>query len=194
LTSFHVYGNISTYMDNVTSYKHRFFSTPILKVLDFLLQNPDDEFSDSDIGSAGLGIKKSSINSALRFLSSIGWVKRKKVGKTAVNRLCQGEAIIGYLKIASNLLTIGPFVEECKRYSYKMILFGSRADGSNVSDSDFDILAVTHNADMVRKIWSGADLSLQLIVKTPEEMIGLDEREPVLSMSITKGIVLWEKI
>jgi predicted nucleotidyltransferase len=181
-------------MEVITSYKYKLFSTPILRVLDFLLQNSDAEFSDSDIGFAALGVKKSSINSALRLLSAIGWVERKKVGKTATNRLCQREAIISYLKIASNLLTISRFVEESKKYSYKMILFGSRADGSNVSDSDFDILTVTHNADMVRKIWSSADFLLQLVVKIPEEMIGLYEKEPTLSKSIAKGIVLWEKI
>lgn len=181
-------------MEVINDYKHKLFSTPILKVLDFLLQNSDDEFSDSDIGLAGLDVKKSSINSALRFLSAIGWVRRKKVGKTATNRLCQREAIIGYLKIVSNLLAISRFIEESKKYSYKIILFGSRADGSNVSDSDFDIFVVTNNADMIRKIWSEADFSLQLIIRVPEDMIGFDKKEPVLSKSIIKGIVAWEKI
>lgn len=191
---FHIYGNISVYMEIKKGLKKVLFSTPILKVLDFLLLNPDQEFSDTDISRAKVGAKRSSINAALRTLAGTGLVERTKRGSISINRLVQTISIVPHLKIISNLLEIEPFVEKCKAHSYKIILFESRADGMHGHDSDFDILFVANEPENIRNKIRTTALPLQIIIKSPEEMMRLHEAEPSLSDAISKGIVLWEKI
>lgn len=170
------------------------FSTPLLKVLDILLLNPDLQFSDSDIGRMKIGAKRSAINSALHALAKVGLVERNKRGQTAVNRLIQTNPTVTHLKIVSNLLTIEPLLKKWIPCAHKIVLFGSRADGTHTHDSDFDLLVVTNDKIKIQKLTNETKLPLQLILKLPEEMMRLHETEPVLWKAISRGIILWEKM
>lgn len=181
-------------MDNVTNRNNTIFSTPGQKTLHFFLLNPDLEFSDTDIYNAKIGVGRSAINSALRELAGMGWIERKKKGKTAVNCLRQTEPIIIYLKVLSSVLAVDKFVEKCKAHAYKIVLFGSRAEGTYNRDSDFDVIVVTDKPEIIHRILSEEGIFVQLIVKSPEEMMRLHEKEPVLARAISKGIILWEKV
>lgn len=180
-------------MDTKNNEKKMIFSTPILKILDFLLLNPDQQYSDADINRKKIGIKKSAINSALRTLSAIGFVERKKQGQSSVNCLIQTKPVICFFKIISNLLEIEPVIKKCRSLTYKIILFGSRADGTHMHDSDFDIMVVTDDKTTVGKVMQSSRLPLQPILKHPEEMMRLHETEPSLWNAISKGIILWER-
>lgn len=180
-------------MDTKLNSKKVIFSTPLLKVLDFLLSNPDLKFSDSDVNRMKIGVKKSAINSALRTLASIGLIERGKQGQMSVNGLIQTKPIVSYLKIVSNLLTIEPLIKKCAPRSYKIILFGSRADGTNSHDSDFDVLVVADDKSQILELLQETRISVQIIVKLPEEIMRLHETEPALWDTISKGIILWEK-
>lgn len=173
--------------------KKLLFATPVLKVMDFLLANPDLEFSDADLSRMKIGVKRSAINAALRLLSEAGLVERKKRGQVSINRLIQTKPVITYFKIASNLLAIDPMVEKCRAHSSKMVLFGSRADGTHTHDSDFDVLIVADDKDKISKVLHGISLPLQPIIKLPEEVMRLHETEPYLWEAVSKGIILWEK-
>jgi len=74
-------------------------------------------------------------------------------------------------------------------------LFGSRADGTYSSNSDFDIFVVTMKTEDVHRIVRKHRLAemIQLISKTPEQMLIFDKEEPVFRNQIKKGIVLWEQ-
>jgi len=79
--------------------------------------------------------------------------------------------------------------------SARLLLFGSRAQGTNRAESDFDLLVVTSQAEEVRRtvIHSALEEKIQLLVKSPEEMLDLAIKEPVLTEEIRKGIILWQK-
>lgn len=174
--------------------KKAIFTTPVLKVMDFLLSNPDLEFSDADVNRMKIGVKRSAINTALRLLAETGLVEREKRGQVSINRLVQIKPVVTYFKIVSNLLAMEILVEKCRPCSYKIILFGSRADGTHVHDSDFDVFIIADDKDKIGKVLRGISLPLQPIIKLPEEMMRLHETEPALWEAVSRGIILWEKM
>lgn len=181
-------------MDNDNSLKSKLFSTPILKVLDFLLQHPDDELNDTEIAELIVDVKKSAVNIALRSLSDLGLVRRTSRGRMVFNKLIESP-LTSHFRVVSNLMQVKPLVDELVQLSIKIILFGSRAAGSNTSESDYDILIITTQPENIRKIARTSNLSekLQLIIKSPEQMLTLDQDEPVFFKQVKEGIVLWQR-
>ena len=180
-------------MDN-NCLKSRLFSTPLLKVFDFLLQHSDDELNDTEIAGRIVDAKKSAVNLALRSLSDLGIVARTSRGRMVFNKLIESP-LTSHFRVVSNLMQIKPLVDEIIPLSIKVILFGSMAAGSNTSESDYDILIITTQPENIRKVARRSSLSerLQLIIKSPEQMLTLDQDEPVFFKQVKEGIVLWQR-
>jgi predicted nucleotidyltransferase len=180
-------------MEKALTVKGVLFSTTILKVFDFLLQHPELELIDTEIAGRLMDVRKSAVNVALRKLAAIGFVQRTPRGNMTFNKLFDNP-IIDEFKILSNLMAIDPLVEKIKRYCMKIVLFGSRANGTHTSDSDYDLLIVTSDD---KKIFAAikkdplAEL-LQPVIKSPQEMLTFSDDEPALYREIKKGRVLWE--
>lgn len=175
--------------------KNVLFSSPSQLTLEYLLQNADLEFTDSQITKEISGAKRAAIHQALRRLAAQGIIHRQHRGRRCVNRLVQELSWIAPLKIVSNILRLDPFLARIKNVATKVILFGSRATGSNRHDSDYDVLVISMFPEAVVKA-AGEVLPaarLQLLIKSPEELLDFDAREPVLAENIRKGVVLWEK-
>jgi len=181
-------------MDNNSQLKSKLFSTPMLKVFDFLLQHPDVELNDTEIDERIADVKKSAVNLALRSLSDLGIVERTNRGRMVFNKLIESP-LTSHFRVASNLMQIKPLVDELIPLSIKIVLFGSMAAGANTSKSDYDLLIVTTQPDDVRKVARKYELSerLQLIVKSPEQMLTLEQDEPVFFRQVKEGIELWQR-
>lgn len=171
------------------------FSTPLLCVLDFLLQHPDEELNDTEIAGQIDTVKKSAVNNALRELAEHGVIERHSRGKMMFNRLVDSPLTTQF-KILSSLLLLQPLIDELKSLCTKIVLFGSRADGSYHSASDFDLLAVSKNGTQILRGVRKSELSdkLQIIVKSPEDMLTCERDEPLLFDQMSKGIVLWQRM
>jgi len=170
------------------------FSTTLLKVLDFLLQHPDAELNDTEISAEVRTAKKSAVNVALRRLAELGLVTRTPRGKMNFNRLTDN-AVTEELRITSNLIALSALVERLKPVSDRIVLFGSRADGTHTSESDFDLLIVASDEKAVLKAIK-KDVraeAIQPLIKAPDEMLSFDADEPALSLEVKKGKVLWER-
>lgn len=181
------------YMDKPLPARAALFSTPMLKVLDFLLQHPDLKLIDTEIAGRLMDVRKSAVNLALRKLASMGLVERTPRGNMVFNKLVENP-ITDEFKILSNLLAIDPLVEQLKQYSVRIVLFGSRADGSHHSESDFDLFIVTAQD---KKVLSaiGKDVlaeRIQAVIKNPEQMLTFADDDPALYKEMKKGRVLWE--
>jgi predicted nucleotidyltransferase len=180
-------------MEKALTAKGALFSTTVLKVLDFLLQHPELELIDTEIAGRLMDVRKSAVNVALRKLAAIGFIQRTPRGNMTFNKLFENP-IIDEFKILSNLLAIDPLIENIKDCCTKIVLFGSRADGTHTSESDFDLLIVTSDE---KKIFSAikkdalAEL-IQPVIKSPEEMLTFSKDDPALYKEIKKGRVLWE--
>lgn len=174
--------------------KNVLFSTPILMVLDFLLQHPETELNDTEIAARVEGARKSAVNLALRKLAMLGIVSRLYRGRMVFNKLVDS-ALTQQLKQTSNLMALQPLVDVLAPLCTKIVLFGSRSDGTHTSESDYDLLVVAGDATKVEKITRRSALAdkVQLLIKSPEQMLTFHEDERVLFKEVGKGVVLWEK-
>lgn len=180
------------YMEDV---KNQLFSTPLLRVLDFLLQNSDLELNDSEIAGKITGAKRAAVHQSLVRLERMGIIKRSRRGRRCFNSVVFEQVWLTQFKITSNILVLMPLVEEIKKHSSKIVLFGSCAGGTNRHDSDIDLLVVNSEPEIIRRAVADFGLSdeIQLISKTPVEMLELESNEPVFVKQIREGVVLWEK-
>jgi predicted nucleotidyltransferase len=177
-------------MKNIT--QHIFFTVK-QKILEFLVFNVDKQYTEKEISEL-IGAKKSSINLALRILSEEGLINRKKMGRTSLYGADENHIIIKELKILQNLLVIHPLIEKLKPESQKIILFGSTSKGTNTAKSDIDIFVQTNNIKKIREIVNSSQLKdkIQLIVKTPKEMLAINNEKPLFFQEIERGKLIWE--
>lgn len=181
-------------MEIADNLKKTLFSTPLLKVLDFLLQHPDLELNDTEISGHFNAVGKSAVNLALRKLAGLGLVVRTPRGRMMFNRLVDSP-LTQELKVASNLMAVQPLIENLKALCIKIVLFGSRSQGTHTSDSDYDLFIVASNLKAVLKTISKDSLTeiIQPVIKTPEQALTFKSDEPVLSGEIKEGKVIWER-
>ena len=109
-------------------------------------------------------------------------------------------AIVEYKRLV-NLMLIEPLVEDLKKITGRIILFGSCARGSDTSRSDFDLFIVTNNrADAAAAVsefslpQSYEGLRIQPVIKTPVELLQAGESERAFIDEVERGIVLWEGV
>ena len=175
--------------------KKQLFSTPLLRVLDLLLQHPGVELSDQQVAGAIEGVGRSAVHLALVRLARLGVTTRTHRDRRCYDALNPGHPWLHHLKIAGNLMALEPLVALLKPHASKVVLFGSRADATSRVDSDYDVAVVTNEPGTVRRIANESEFggTLQLVIKTPAEMLDLDSREPVFASNIRKGVIVWER-
>ena len=172
--------------------KHLFF-TATQKALDFLAANTDGQFTEKEISEA-TGVKKSAVNLALRDLVNEKLILKKKIGRTSLYNADKDDLLIKEIKILQNILILSPLIEALRSESQKIILFGSSAKGENTSESDIDIFVLSNNTDKVRKIVNSSAPrdKIQLIAKTPKEMLLINRQKPFFYQEIERGKTLLE--
>lgn len=170
-----------------------FFTTAQQKILAFLGENAGEEFQEKEI-SKETGVKKSAVNLALRPLVKLNLINRRKIGRSSLYIADASNNLIREIKIILSILALDPLVEKLKSESMRVVLFGSLATGTNLPNSDIDLFILTNNPKNVRKIINESALAerIQLITKTPVEMLKINKNKPLLFQEIEKGKMLWE--
>lgn len=179
-------------MDDV---KSQIISTPLLRVLDVLLQNQTRELSDAEVAGKLSGVRRAAAHLALMRLHRMKVIRRTRMGRRCASIIDPAHAWLVPFKVALNMLAIEPLVERLRPTASKVVLFGSRANGANREESDFDLLVIASDASAVLRAVEASDVAarIQPIVKTPEEMLELESKEPVLARKIHEGVTLWER-
>ncbi|HOW36091.1 MAG TPA: nucleotidyltransferase domain-containing protein [Candidatus Omnitrophota bacterium] len=175
--------------------KDRFSSTAEQKILDFLCRNPHVSFYGAEIALHTL-LSKGGTNQALRQMAKEGLLKTEQKGRMIFYSVDPKSATVRQYKILKNVSMLEPLVEQVKGLSQRAVLFGSCALGEDTEKSDIDIFVVSNDKEKVRAlVLSQPRLKekIQLVVKSPQEYMGFDKKEPVFYEEIKKGIVLWEK-
>lgn len=163
------------------------------KILFFLAENVEAEFQEKEI-SARTGVRKSAVNLALRQLVEKKIIQKRKIGRSSLYVADVKNNIIREIKILQNIVTVEPLIGKLKEISQKIILFGSSSDGTNRKNSDIDLFILTNKFTEVLRIANNSSLAekLQIIAKTPTEMLKINKKKPLLFQEIEKGRVLWE--
>jgi len=170
------------------------------KVLSLLVKFTDQEFYEREIARK-LGISTGSANRALNELYSTGAVTRRREGKMYFYSIDSSDAVLTEFKKMVNLLIIEPLVEELKKMSSRIVLYGSCALGADTSESDMDLFVVSNSKEDVSNAISGftfprgfKSIHIQSVIRTPVELLEGGESERTFMEEVDRGIVLWEKV
>jgi predicted nucleotidyltransferase len=179
--------------------KPHLIATSNQKVLGLLAKFSDQEFYERELVRK-LGISSGSANRALNELYSTGAVTRRREGKMYFYSIDSSASAVIELKKMINLMLIEPLVEELKKISNRIVLYGSCASGTDTSESDLDLFVVSNNKEDVSnsignfKFPRGyEDIHIQSVIKTPVELLEGEESERAFMEEIDRGIVLWER-
>ncbi|MCJ7669788.1 MAG: nucleotidyltransferase domain-containing protein [Dehalococcoidia bacterium] len=169
------------------------------KVLSLLVKFSDQEFYEREMARK-LGIATGSANRALNELLSSGVVWRRREGKMYFYSIDSSNAVLTEFKKMVNLMLIEPLVEELKKISSRVVLYGSCALGADTSESDMDLFVVSNSKEDVSNVISGftfprgfENIHIQSVIKTPVELLEGGESERTFMEEIERGIVLWER-
>jgi len=138
---------------------------------------------------------KGSTNQTLRLFLKLDVLSREKKGNLFLYRLNADNFVLKQFKIFESVLYLQRLVREIQPYSYEIILFGSRADGSNGEKSDIDLYIRTEYKKEVKKIiskYADVDVKLQAIIEDPLESVETKKENKVFHKQVAKGISLWE--
>jgi DNA-binding transcriptional ArsR family regulator len=170
------------------------------KVLRLLAKFSDQEFYEREV-SRKLGISAGSAHRALNELYSDGAITRRRKGKMYFYSIDSSNAVLIELKKLVNLMLIEPLVEELKKVSSRIILYGSCALGMDTSQSDADLFIVSTSKKGVSNAISGfsfptgfENIHIQAVIKTPVELLGGGESARTFMEEVERGMVLWEKV
>lgn len=169
------------------------FSTNAQKVLDFLIQNPGRQLLANEI-ERGAKISRAGVNNSLRKLAKEKLVIREKKAKIYLYSVDHTEPVIKQLKVLRTISLLQPLVDKVKKFSQKVILFGSCARGEDIPGSDIDLFILTNSDEEVRGFIKKHSLNkkFQLVVRTPLKFVEMKDKEPVFFEEVSRGITLWE--
>jgi len=174
-------------------------STINQKVLSLLVKFSDQEFYEREVARK-LGIATGSANRALNELYSTGAITRRREGKMYFYSINSSNATLTEFEKMVNLLLIEPLVEELKKMSSRIILYGSCALGTDTSESDIDLFVVSNSKEDVSNVISGftfpkgfENIHIQSVIRTPVELLEGGESERTFMEEVERGILLWER-
>ncbi|MBL7131744.1 MAG: nucleotidyltransferase domain-containing protein [Candidatus Omnitrophica bacterium] len=174
--------------------KDTFSSTTTQKILDFLCENPYESFYSAQV-ALKTNLSKGGTNQALRRMSKEDLVVTEKKGRMVFYRADSKSPIVKQFRVLRNVASLEGIVDKVKPYAERIVLFGSCAQGEDTQKSDVDIFVVSGDRKKVERLISAGRFKreVQHIIKSPQEYIGFEKREPELYAEVKKGIVLWEK-
>jgi predicted nucleotidyltransferase len=175
------------------------FATKAQKILNFFLMHPEEFLYEREIARQ-TKISNTSANRSLKELYRNKIVNKKIQGKMCYYKLNIDNSFMKTLKLLANLTMLEILVEDLKKVSDKIVLFGSTSRGEDMIDSDIDIFIVTSKKEIVRKIVEKHNYSdklynrkIQAILKSPVDMLKTGEKEKVFMQEVGEGIVIWER-
>ncbi len=179
-------------MNDLKIKKYLYHQTP-LKILSFISIHPGEIFSADEISKA-TKCSKGATNQTLRFLLELDILYRERKGNLFLYKLNADNILLRQFKIFENLLSLQELVKEIQKYCYEIVLFGSRADGSNAGKSDIDLFICTEYKKNVRRIISKyeiGDVRYQTIIQDTLESVSSKKEDSVFHRQVKKGITLW---
>jgi len=192
----HIYEYIFILMNNKEEIMNvEIFTSKInQKVLGFLCDHPNDSFYSNQIAEK-VNLSKGGVNQTLRLLAKDDLLFTETKGKMHFYQANTSSPVIRQFKVFRAILALNSLIEKLRSLTNKIVLFGSCANGTNTEDSDIDLLVVSNQKAEISRLIPKfkSKQRIQLILKSPEEYVSLEKKEPIFFAEIEKGNVLWEK-
>ncbi len=169
------------------------FSASQARVLLFLARNSGRAFFEREIVEAA-NVSRTAVNKATRTLYENGLVHRERKGRMNFYRVNDLHPIIRQFKTLDTLASIEPMLAELRPLSRQIILFGSRADGTNTEASDIDLFILSAEREKVIKIVGRYRMRLpvQPVVMNNQELVEMKEKDAAFHAQVKRGLALWE--
>lgn len=166
------------------------------KILSLFAMNPDQPFYGRQI-SRRLKISLGAAHGALLTLEKSGILVAQNIGKTKIYRLESSNPIINTFKILNTLLILEPLTQALKKYSRRIILYGSYSTGNFTSESDLDLFIVTEQKEKITgnidSFKRKTNLDIRPVIKSLVEWIRLEKEDPEFFNEVNLGMILWER-
>jgi len=165
------------------------------KIIKLLADFPAKEFYAQEIAQK-LKFSKASASGLLKRLSAKEVISKKAKGHMKFYQINQKSPGIKKFRINLALEKINPLLPKLKKFSQKIILFGSASRGEQTADSDIDLFVLTDNKDEARAVLKKINkkLSVKAVIKTPGEWSEMEIKEPEFHRAILSGITLYEYV
>lgn len=163
-------------------------------ILAFLCQNPQQSFYSGEIADK-ISLSKGGTNQSLHNLAQQGILKTEKKGRMIFYSADIKSPLIRQYKVLQNIASLEVIIKKIKPLAERVVLFGSCARGEDTKESDMDLLVISRDKEVIRSLVpeTKAKRKIQLLVKTPQEYIQLETKEPVFLKEVEQGVVLWQK-
>lgn len=186
--------------DNLNMLKQIFIKTTHQKILAFFAEYSDKSFHEREIvRQTGLG--KGQVNRVLNDLHKKSVLHREQKGRMLFYSLNQESPALKQFKILKTVLDLNPLVETLQPLTKKIILYGSRANGTNITDSDLDLFIVSskQDEDEIKKIIQDFEkqqknlIEIRPVIRNTAQWMALEDKDPIYFNELLKRIILWEK-
>ena len=163
-------------------------------ILTFLSQHPHQSFFSTEIADK-TSLSKGGANQSLHSLADKGVLKTEKKGRMIFYSVDVKSPLVRQYKILKNIELLDDIVRKIKSFAERVVLFGSCARGEDTQESDIDLLVISRDKEHVRPLVPVTKLkrNIQLLLKTPQEYINLENKEPVFFKEVQQGVVLWQR-
>lgn len=133
----------------------------------------------------------------LRSFANLGLLLREKQGRMLFYRANMDNPLVRQLKILFTLLQLDDLIKQAKPSSHRIILFGSSAEGTDVKESDIDLLLLTNEksqlTDVVHEFNAKSQRRIAPIILDPQGFSKLRREDTALFDRISRGMILWQK-
>jgi len=159
-----------------------------MKLLRFISEK-DGELYERQI-SKEAGVSVGSANSILRSFAKIGLVKSVRKGQMIFYKRNDENPLLRQFKVFMTVNELSETISRLAPLSKRIILFGSRAEGTNTEKSDIDLFVLSSEKEAVRRVLD-AKPKVQVILANSVEYADLEQKDKPLYERINEGIELY---
>lgn len=167
-----------------------------LRLLQLLFRDPMGRYHGREVVRR-TGVSVGGANQMLRSFANLGLLLREKQGRMLFYRANMDNPLVRQLKILFTLLQLDDLMKQAKPSSHRIILFGSSAEGTDVKESDIDLLLLTNEksqlTDVVHKFNAKSQRRIAPIILDPQGFSKLRREDTALFDRISRGMILWQK-
>jgi predicted nucleotidyltransferase len=93
-----------------------------------------------------------------------------------------------------NLADLQLLLDKLKLIAREVILFGSRAEGTDTTESDIDLFVIAADKTAIYETVQQSTLAEKTrpVVITPIESVELKQQDPLFYEQVMRGILLWK--
>jgi predicted nucleotidyltransferase len=143
------------------------------------------------------GVSVGGANQMLRSFTNLGLLLRERQGRMLFYRANMNNAVVRQLKILFTLFQLDDLIRQTNSSSDRIILFGSSAEGTDIKNSDIDLLFLTSEKsylrDIVHRFNAKSQRRVAPIILDPQGFSKLRREDTALFDRISRGMVLWQK-